>query len=679
MGSGILIFYHLVIFWLALALGFLLSPYPRVLFFACLSGSLLILLKFEFTQSEALRIGGQQIESLLLCGVSETRFGSIVQPKSEEKPELNAYRFYAPERLGPGECVVRERVSFRNLSSQERSFYPSDELRRELKGPKAALKYSKAQIKHKQETQEGRSKSLSESWRRAVVEGRIEELPRETWEKGQFLGIAHLFVVSGLHIGFLFLVTSVLFSKIFRFSSLVSSILSALFMLIYIVFFDLGLPAWRAFSFFALGSLFYQFFLPIRRYPMREVCAFVGILFFVWEPLLAMTPTYLLSFGVSFSLICTKSFKWAPIAASLSAACLCAFLGFPSSVLSPFWNLLFVPIFSVLIFPILGLQSFLPSVGSFSDFAIQNFTRLIDLCFSISKSFGSFHLNTDEAGIMWAGLLFVTAAKSVKDQWLGISIWVLLASLSLFLPAVNFGKNILETIDVGQGDAYWLRLEGRNILIDGGKSSGLEKELRARSINQIDLWIITHFDDDHFAAFQSLSYRFDIKKVWIPRFDLGSKSKFLRSEFADRIQEVGGSELRANFGSFELRGNSFGLNSPFQNVKNQDSLIVELHAQSRLIGLFLGDALKKQEKLWLKAQKEGLSSLKFLKVGHHGSNTSSSVALLQSLRPDLALISVGRGNSYKFPRGRVLDRLESVGATILRTDTHGSFIIHLDD
>ena len=63
----------------------------------------------------------------------------------------------------------------------------------------------------------------------------------------------------------------------------------------------------------------------------------------------------------------------------------------------------------------------------------------------------------------------------------------------------------METIDVVQGDAHWLRLGGKNILIDGGKSLGLEKELRARSINQIDLWILTHFDDDHFAAFQSLS------------------------------------------------------------------------------------------------------------------------------------------------------------------------------
>ncbi|MGA0163513.1 MAG: ComEC/Rec2 family competence protein [Bdellovibrionota bacterium] len=679
LGSGFIVLWGQAFVWLAMVLGFLITPFPRLLFFAGIIGSLLFLFKFEFIQKEALRPEQREIESLMICGISQTRFGSIVQPKSDLEPDLNSYQFYAPEFLKSGDCVIRDNVSLKNLSSQERSFYPSDELRRELKGPKAALKYSKAQIKHKQETREVRSKSLSESWRRAVVEGRIADLPRETWEKGQFLGIAHLFVVSGLHIGFLFLVISVLFSKIFRFSSLVSCILSAVFMLIYIVFFDLGLPAWRAFSFFAIGSLFYQFFPPIRRYPMKEVCAFVGILFFVWEPLLAMTPTYILSFGVSFSLIWARSIKWAPISASLSAACLCAFLGFPSSVLSPLWNLLFVPIFSFLIFPALGLQSFLPALESFSSFLIQRFSLLIDLCFSISKVFGSFHLSADEAGVMWLGLLFVTATKQKKDQWLGISIWALLASFTLFLPAANQGKNFVETIDVGQGDAHWLRLGGKNILIDGGKSLGLEKELRARSIDQIDLWILTHFDDDHFAAFQSLSYKFDVKRVWIPRLDLRAKSKFLRSEFGNRIQLAKGSELRANYEAFELIGSAFGSNSPFRDVKNQDSLIVELHAHGQLIGLFLGDALKKQEKLWLKAQKKDLSSLKFLKLGHHGSNTSSSAALIQSLRPKLALISVGRGNSYQFPRGRVLDRLESVGATILRTDTHGSFSIHLDD
>ena len=211
LGAGFFVFFEQAFFWVVLILCFFVSRFPRILFFACLIGSFLFLFRFEFIQGRALQFEGRELETLKICGISQTRFGSIVQPNSDIKPELNSYQFYAPDFLKTGECVTRENVFFRNLSSQERSFYPPDELRRELKGPKAALKYSKAQIKHKQETQEGRSKSLSESWRRAVVEGRIEELPRETWEKGQFLGIAHLFVVSGLHIGFLFLVTSVLF------------------------------------------------------------------------------------------------------------------------------------------------------------------------------------------------------------------------------------------------------------------------------------------------------------------------------------------------------------------------------------------------------------------------------------------------------------------------------------
>lgn len=679
LGSGFIVFWGQAFIWVALFLGFLVTPHPRVLFFAAITGGLLFLFKFEYVQKDALRLEQREMESIVLCGVSQTRFGSIVQLESDHEVRLNSYQFYAPEFLKTGECVTRKNVLFRNLSSQERSFYPSDELKREIKGPRAAIKYSRAQRANRQKTRDVRLKSLSESWRRAVVEGRIAELPRKTWEKGQYLGIAHLFVVSGLHIGFLFLVVSILFSKVLRFNSLVSCVLSAISMLIYIVFFDLGLPAWRAFSFFSIGSLFYQFLPPIRRYSMKEICAFVGILFFVWEPLLALTPTYILSFGVSFSIIWARSIKWVPISASLSAACLCAFLGFPSSILSPVWNLLFVPIFSFLIFPCLGLQSFLPELGGFSSFLIHKFTLLIDLCFSFSKLVGSFHLNTDEAGMMWLGLLFVTAAKSKKNLRLGISIWLLLGILTLFLPPVLTGKSFVETIDVGQGDAHWLRLGGKNILIDGGKSFRLEKELRARSIDQIDLWILTHFDDDHFAAFRNLSHKFSVKKVWIPRFDLRAKSKFLRSEFTHRIQPAKGSELRIKFDEFELIGNSFGSTTLYRDVKNQDSLIVELHAHGRLIGLFLGDALKKQEKLWLKAQNKDLSNLKFLKVGHHGSNTSSSLALIKSLRPEFALISVGRGNSYQFPRGRVLDRLESVGATILRTDTHGSFSIHLDD
>ncbi len=633
----------------------------------------------EVAQRRAPRVDGQKFESLRICGVSETRFGSLVRIEAPNLPKLKSFRFYAPEPIALNECVLRNQVSLRNLSSKEKSFYPPDELKRVVKGPLASLRYSRDQIERKNKKSEPRSYQKSEAWRRAVIEGRVSDLPKDVWQKGQYLGTAHLFVVSGLHIGFLFLVLSFFFSKLLRLRSIIGCVLSAACMLVYVIGFNLGLPAWRAFCFFSVGSLLVQFFPQVRRYPRADLCAFVGVLFFLWNPLWVMTPTYILSFGVSLSLVSANSIRGAPLYASLSAACLCALLGFPSSVLSPLWNLIFVPLFSFFVFPALSAQSLFPIMGGLSEILIFQFSQLIDFAFSISKVFGVFHLSRDAALLLWVGLFFIFKLRLQRERILAISAWVVLAGFSIYLNPGVISKNQLETIDVGQGDGLLIQLEGKNIVIDGGKSVEFERDLRKREVHKVDLWVLTHFDEDHFGAFREISHKFKIQEIWIPRWDSSKSSLFLKRHYRKKVKTSTEEGLVKKFDEFTLKATSFGDKGSRRDVTNKDSLILELYKKDQLLGLFLGDALKAQEHLWLKAQKKELNRPSFLKVGHHGSNTSSSIKLLRSIRPKKALIPVGRGNSYRFPKRTVLDRFENLGATILRTDTQGSFILRLDD
>ncbi|GIW29853.1 MAG: DNA internalization-related competence protein ComEC/Rec2 [Meiothermus sp.] len=240
--------------------------------------------------------------------------------------------------------------------------------------------------------------------------------------------------------------------------------------------------------------------------------------------------------------------------------------------------------------------------------------------------------------------------------------------LSSYIPRAE-----LWQLDVGQGDAILLRLPGRvEILVDGGRDWAyprLEQALRALGVDDLDLLIATHPDGDHVGALLKVIGNFPVGAlVTGPRVQGVALDDALHRAARQRGIPI----FSARRGSqLTLAGARLRFLGPQGDEveDNERSLVFVLEYKNHKI-LFTGDAPTSAEVRW------PTEKVDILKVGHHGSETSTSDHLLQHFRPKLALIGVG-SNPYGHPSRAVLERLNQYGVQIRRTDIEGAIRILL--
>lgn len=240
----------------------------------------------------------------------------------------------------------------------------------------------------------------------------------------------------------------------------------------------------------------------------------------------------------------------------------------------------------------------------------------------------------------------------------------------------------LHFLDVGQGDALLLEYGDRFAMVDCGRDSmGLSDTLEARKVDTLDWIVLSHMDRDHFGGcLPLLQNRFPVKQVF-----LGPDSR--ASWLGDSLRNLLNQGEKDTFFALDtlLRGQGIALDTGFtlealwpppgiRREGNDASLVLAL--ENRVDGalhsrvLLMGDLESEGELELLQKERELQASL--LKVGHHGSQTASSMAMLGKIAPEYAVISVGKNNSYGHPHRHVIQRLESVQAQIVRTDSLGT-------
>lgn len=267
------------------------------------------------------------------------------------------------------------------------------------------------------------------------------------------------------------------------------------------------------------------------------------------------------------------------------------------------------------------------------------------------------------------------------------------------------GAVVLKMLDVGQGDSFYIQTkEGQNILIDTGDSypkfktsiNGVEKNIFGYRRKVIDLIFITHDDADHVGVIEDIVSEYKVGAVI---------SSPLMHGYIDRMMKKGEVKnpsmhhlpiavdgVSFNFGNEKMDVVYPRLNeikSKVGNGKrsgNEDSVIsileIPLLSRGSVKVLFTGDAGVNEEKKLLDEfiQMGSSSKIDILKVGHHGSKTSTSKQLLEVIAPNIALISVGLKNSYGHPHKKVMDVLTQFmdKSQIYRTDFCGTaaFVIY---
>jgi competence protein ComEC len=254
----------------------------------------------------------------------------------------------------------------------------------------------------------------------------------------------------------------------------------------------------------------------------------------------------------------------------------------------------------------------------------------------------------------------------------------------LLLSIQGRGTVEIVMIDVGQGDATAIRgPDGRWILVDAGppfrvtdpRAHPVVRTLRARGVRRLEALVLTHPDLDHTGGAGAVLRTLRVGAVYDPALPAG------KAEFVDLLsaaQMVGVPWLAARPGTrMDLGDLVVEVLAPSDSLlatgagSNEVSVVLRLR-YGDFEALLTGDAYKPQERALLPVL---TSAVDVLKLGHHGSDTSTDPLLLDSIRPELALVSAGRSNRYGHPAPGVLQRLESRGIEVRRTDRDGTVTI----
>lgn len=233
-------------------------------------------------------------------------------------------------------------------------------------------------------------------------------------------------------------------------------------------------------------------------------------------------------------------------------------------------------------------------------------------------------------------------------------------------------------IDVGQGDSIFIQLPNKEtMLIDAGEAYEVDNVinyLNNLGIKKIDYVVGTHPHTDHIGGLEEVINTFDVGSIYMPKVSSNSKT------FEDLLTTISNKGLKvktAKSGVVVLSEDNLKLefiapnSDNYSNLNNYSAVLKLTYLDNTF--LFMGDA----ETL---SEDEITSDVDadVIKVGHHGSDSSSSVEFVKKVSPEYAIIMVGEGNSYNHPYQSIIDRYESVGAKVLRTDLDGNIICDSD-
>lgn len=232
----------------------------------------------------------------------------------------------------------------------------------------------------------------------------------------------------------------------------------------------------------------------------------------------------------------------------------------------------------------------------------------------------------------------------------------------------------IRFLDVGQGDCILLRTEEGDFLVDTGTEASeraLCHRLGELGVTELTLGVISHADEDHFGGADGVLAAIPAREVWLPAppGDTDAARRF------DAVCKAQNTTLRyVHIGEWSRYGKlAFFVYSPISEEEGagNDGSIVLFVRYGDVTMMLMGDAGQAVERRLLAHYGAVQMDCDLYKVGHHGSESSTSEEFLKAMSPDYAVISCGRGNPYGHPHGTVLRLLEEQGCRVLRTDRMG--------
>ncbi|AOR24065.1 ComEC/Rec2 family competence protein [Clostridium taeniosporum] len=238
---------------------------------------------------------------------------------------------------------------------------------------------------------------------------------------------------------------------------------------------------------------------------------------------------------------------------------------------------------------------------------------------------------------------------------------------------------VIHYIDVGQGDASLIQVNNMNMLIDSGPKESRKKilnYLNSLNIEKLDYVIATHPHEDHIGNMAKIIRNFKVDKFYAPKVE-NSSSSFEKMVDALKDKKLKINVLNKNTTSLYLGNNTrITVFSPtknsYDNLNNYSPVMKIQYGNTSF--LFTGDAEKEIENEILLDSNNNIKS-DVIKIGHHGSSTSSTKTFIEKVNPSIAIISVGNDNKFNHPNKSVIDRLKKNNTKIYQTNKEHTIIL----
>ncbi len=254
-----------------------------------------------------------------------------------------------------------------------------------------------------------------------------------------------------------------------------------------------------------------------------------------------------------------------------------------------------------------------------------------------------------------------------------------LQEVSNYSTDIKLKNNLLvHYIDVGQGDSILIQVNNKNMLIDAGNKDDGEKivsYLKNQKVKKLDYVVATHPHEDHIGGMSEVIKNFVIDDFYAPKKITTTKT------FENMIKALNGKKIKTAFKGVELDlGEDVQCqmiapnNKNYKEINNYSAVIKLTYKNTKF--LFMGDAEKLSEEEIINNNIDISSDV--LKLGHHGSSSSSSSKFLDKVSPKIAVISCGKNNDYGHPHKETISNLNKRNITIYRTDLNGTIVLSSD-
>ncbi|SUM03444.1 DNA internalization-related competence protein ComEC/Rec2 [Staphylococcus devriesei] len=533
----------------------------------------------------------------------------------------------------------------------------------------------------------------------ALIFGDTSAINSNYIEEVKDVGIYHLLAVSGSHIA---TISFIVYQSLVRFNlpKFIINTIIILLLILFAFYTDFAPSALRA----IIGTIIF-IVLP-RKYKITsiDILGLVFILLTMCYPNIIYDVGFQFSFLISLFILLSlplcsslpfKNFLLLSLIAQLSSFIISIYHFNQLQWLGLFSNIIFVPLYSFVIFPL-----------AICNFIVYHFVNNITLLNIITNKVFKFHDLLLDLFLPFQKLRLFITFHSMLELFIYFIliffiilfvchkrlIYSLLVILLFIICICIFTKPSSSTItflNVGQGDSLIFQTKNQEtVMVDtGGTENSTEENyqiskhhimstLKSKGVNTIDYLIITHPHADHMAELPYLAKHLKIKKLMIYLASYPPNKLFRIEQIchSNHIQLIDASRINTiNLNSSTIH--FFHTYIPTSNDKNEQSVILLIDYLKYKI-LLMGDATKNNENILI--QKYNLPKIDILKVGHHGSKTSSSEQFLNIIRPSISIISSGKHNKYPLPNEETIEKLKSFNSKIYNTQNDGEITIDLD-